>query len=1674
MLSSGLSLSLSASINNTTPISVRIGYISLDVSLPNGAGRLARITSTRPLALGRGPNTALSLGVDAELGRGRAIAEGVRKLWDDFQAKRKAEILVGGIVFGETRESAFWFLSEVNVPVPLPFDTLTVGGGAAATGGNGNGNALGGVSVSGVDISTTETGLRAALGVSLPSSPVPFSINVRIGYIGFELLLARARLGTVALSNLGIALSGSGVQNIALPPVDLVLRPEDSGASTRVAELVNPIIDALLTGRALSAEAQLAIGGLMFGNSRQEAFDLLALVAFEFKVPITIPGRDTVGGAGSSAGNATAPGIGLDPRRLDIVTTPTGLAASLQATLRGFQFPLTVRFGYLAADLSLDRAVRVATIGVSNLELKQSQAGQGQDLNLPVDVRLAPEDPGAAEKVAEILNPLLGGNGEARSVELGIRGFVFGPSSENTFGLLRECVVGFKFNAGANGVLSLGAGSMNATALTTGGNNNNGVGFAPSSLAFATTPDGLRATVSGNLTGLSTLLPFPVTVSIGYISAEALLNRIRLAALTIQNLELDGSGQGASQALTVPISLVLAPEDSRIAGIVADFINPLLSNSTGTVPNVNVGVSGLVFGPNASTTFGILKLVYLDVTRFIQGAIGGSGNGTRTNNNNGTIAAPLLTLPKVNLTSAEVSTTSEGVSAVIQARLETGSGLPFPVSIEVGYLSADLTLSGTKFATVSVRDVSLSSTTQELRLPVLAKLRPEEEFPGAADAVGQVVNPWLSFEGPLIALLGVNGIRFGASPDSTFGVLSLVKIPLPTVSLPPIGESASANRVAGNDNGPVEGVDITTTPWGLSANVKANIGNALASLPVSLKIGYVSVDVSLAINTGNGVQNVKLTSVTVENLQLTPTTSRLELPIAVRLLPEDPELAKQIAEVVNLFLNNNGDSVGIGVGLGGLVFGTGPTETVNLLKKVAINISVLGGGNALRVTGNGTATNGTLALPANANTTTARTREEGFGFYPDNINLGVTNTGFSARVQGRLRGLGFLSFPLRVFIGYLAADVSAGGARLATIDLQGLTVVGAQEQAIDVPASITLLPETPNAAQKLADIVNPLLSGSGGGSNEAITVNGILIGHSSTEVFRLLSLISVPILRGGGGNGGSESGSGSTLALPQIKITRGDISVTETGGLGVRLAFSLTPALPITISIPYVTFEAYAVDPGSNSQVKILDAGVSETKISPDGSLSTVGQFMFGQSDEVADAVARVIDRVLNGQGAQGGFVLTDLRFGAFVNVPLSVFRYIRLDVLALAFRTGNSVDSAARVIPAQPLPGIFKRIGANINLTPTGLSGGALLTLDDGLPFNIDVGWVGLKVATYNRAGGRAAALPDGRVFAEGSLNNVKFNNQDQPPVDLRVDIPVDNVLLPSLLDHVIDAFLDNTDIPIALEGLSFGRSSGAGALRFLSKVRLPLAKLLGNGGGGGGGNGTVGEPPFSIGKFEFCLLCPGVKFDVTNRLPLDIGVGTVGSSLKIGQETGASVTVRDVDIKPGKTEIRAAFKLRLGTLIWKFIQQWILTGRPINGFLEKLIVTDWTITGLDGRPIDWFVQSLGSWQLKVGDFINRGRIDGVVTGNNSAVLTSFGTDNSTSATNATTSLPASSTATATATVSNAVPTGSNTVALPSSSPTVAAENRPSPTSAAQPSGSARAENASPARKRRQIRARV
>ncbi|KAI8803037.1 hypothetical protein BJ742DRAFT_830996 [Cladochytrium replicatum] len=445
----GFKTAVDSRVNNPTNFAVDLGYVAARISSASAAAPLVDVSLTNiKLIPGEG---SFPIRLVGDLSSTNDVsAEAVASLLDAVQKGGTSGLVLGGVAFGSSRDTAFQVISGAQIAIPLDFNSA---GSSAVTSNISNSFLPPAVleslsplkaslnAVEKIGFALTDAGFDALVDTKISN---PTGISANVPFIGLNVDSADAsRIVNVALTGLNLG-TGDSPFSVA---VGVDLRETNKGSENAVASL----FDVINNGGATS----LAISGMTFGTSRSQSFKLLSKAKLSIPLKLAPPLPSSNSTAVITGGINLLAGIvdGLIPSGIDGLSFQTQddrITATVQASLgtkRRSATSVSVEAGFVSAEIKLQG---LSLGGFSTENFKFLSAANGSSpLTVPFAFATKLADTAAlSDPVGLIANPLADrivqnfgfGTGQALGivpdVKLAITNIVFGKQKSAPFGLL--------------------------------------------------------------------------------------------------------------------------------------------------------------------------------------------------------------------------------------------------------------------------------------------------------------------------------------------------------------------------------------------------------------------------------------------------------------------------------------------------------------------------------------------------------------------------------------------------------------------------------------------------------------------------------------------------------------------------------------------------------------------------------------------------------------------------------------------------------------------------------------------------------------------------------------------------------------------------------------------------------------------------------------------------------------------------------------------------------------------------------------------------------------------------------------------------------------------------------------------------------------------------------------
>ena len=259
-------------------------------------------------------------------------------------------------------------------------------------------------------------------------------------------------------------------------------------------------------------------------------------------------------------------------------------------------------------------------------------------------------------------------------------------------------------------------------------------------------------------------IEFPMSLDIGYARIDILLSNVRLGSAMMFNVLLNDEKY---RNFTLPLNLMLEPQDPLIAKTLSDLINPLFSETP--LPQTIIGLTNLQFGASESTFFDLFKYITIPVL---------DTDIPKENNliNDGTSPAIPSMSNIFGFEEASIETIASDLKANILFNLTNIPViLPFKWTLMIPYIAIDVMLNTYLVGKLSLVNLHYDGEqNQAFNLDVrLSNCSKDENMHDLVNAAWQ----GLSGNADIITVkASLTNLMIGSNPDKLIGLFKLVKI----------------------------------------------------------------------------------------------------------------------------------------------------------------------------------------------------------------------------------------------------------------------------------------------------------------------------------------------------------------------------------------------------------------------------------------------------------------------------------------------------------------------------------------------------------------------------------------------------------------------------------------------------------------------------------------------------------------------------------------------------------------------------------------------------------------------------------------------------------------------------------------------------------------------------------
>ncbi|KAF9924487.1 hypothetical protein FBU30_005558 [Linnemannia zychae] len=661
--------------------------------------------------------------------------------------------------------------------------------------------------------------------------------------------------------------------------------------------------------------------------------------------------------------------------------------------------------------------------------------------------------------------------------------------------------------------------------------------------------------------GFSWNNPLNIEIDIPYISVDFGLNGTRIATIGVHAIHLAPGPMTADTLIDLKFN-----NDPNASIQLAAFVNDFLAGELHQI--INIGNLAFGNGDNSSAVGTILNTLFSGVqidipvmgvnTTAIQSMVMG-------------LLKPYISFP-IDISTLGATgpsllqyiqslavSTAPGHTLLIQPKIQVP--FPFILDLSIPYLALDINLNSNLLGQLFITDLVGSGQGQVLISTGIGIVF-KEPNPAIPAAVAELVNG-VTTGSPIAVTAGISNLAIGISPSDAVNTLNGLNIAVPVSSVI-TGKIDTGNliqtviaqtniTIAQNTVNVKVGTLAELTIYGASINVLPNnLVTAAIKLemflgvPVVANIGYLGIQAQL-----DGAQLAGISLNTGVNYA----GGRVQMDAGIALnIGTGPTISSNVAALVNAIISKQ--TVTSIVGISGIVIGNSPTDVINALSGISVQLPLGGlfGGSALPT------------LPD--------------GFLNSTVSqLGLTLADLSlATIPGAGLRIGAKAtfsnpIPISVSVPYIGVSGGLDNVDLATVGINNLALVpGANSLGAQVDLNFNNAAE---AQTKIATFLGEILRGQLGSTPELLTVHNLRIGVSPSDYFDLLSQVNVAVPSKDIINKANLDLITSKLGNINItQIASNLLSTLEIGGVSADLTQAPIMNLGATVSVSNISLNA--------------------------------------------------------------------------------------------------------------------------------------------------------------------------------------------------------------------------------------------------------------------------------------------------------------------------------------------------------------------------------------------------------------------------------------------------------------------------------------------------------------------
>ncbi|KAF9350917.1 hypothetical protein BGX34_000910 [Mortierella sp. NVP85] len=861
--------------NITIPAEVKLNYVGLNVALDTvGLAQIAIPSFTL-----KPENGALGITahVDVTLLPSEQLTAAIGNLITGImknQTTPATNIVVSGIVFGGSATNVFTILQAIAVPINVAPIINKIPALLASQGSLLERVAFGELVI---DLNSPQT-IGVDTSISIKNFALP--AQIKLNYVGANIAIGEVPLVKLAVPQFTMA-PNNGNLDISLH-IDLAVQESEP-----LSQIINGLVQTVLAAKPLPTTV-LVISGAVFGGSPTNVFTILQGVKIPLDVTAMLNGalaKLGAGGVGSLLNGVQISNLVLD------LNSPQVIGVDAAVLVKNVTLPAQIKLNYVGANVGIN-AIPLAQVSIP----KFTMAPQNGDLALQVhiDIDLL-SSPALSQAISGLVGAILAGQAVPEA-NLIISGAKFGASPTNYFTILQGVVVPVNIVpiiAKIGGMVG-GAGSLL-----------NGIGLSGLAINLNQAPTiGIDADIAiRNLT-------LPAKLNLGYVGLNIGINDIQLVEVSLPKVQLGSSGNDLTIGTHIDATL---KETDTTQTLVAGLVNAVVA---GQVPQGNIVISGIAFGPSKGNVYTILEGVKIPIpiSKILSLVPSTGGNATSI-------------LNSLSLESADINMKNPpSIGADIAIAL---LGYQFDAKLLLDYVSVSAFLDETPLATVSVPGITLSSGNNQIALNVhsLVNLASGDEI---QTKVAAIANGIISGGGAQNANLVVSKIAFGGSASNVFHILDKVKVSVPLAPYIQKLTGIIGGISGGTPGAPtfsISKLDLNAPGANdLSATVAASIGGIGSK--ISVEMPYVGLKISAG---GNG-----LVYPTINNFELK--NGNVALTLALPFQPAARQIIGSLSTPVSQLLFGTVGNVPGSVVINSVEFGASPNQAFDIAAKIGLEI----------------------------------------------------------------------------------------------------------------------------------------------------------------------------------------------------------------------------------------------------------------------------------------------------------------------------------------------------------------------------------------------------------------------------------------------------------------------------------------------------------------------------------------------------------------------------------------------------------------------------------------------------------------------------------------------------------------------------------------------------------------